>query len=65
MLFDIWGQPLQQDEVATFKGSVTAYVNGQQYTGDLRNIPLGSHQQIVLEVGTPVPPPNYKFPPND
>ncbi len=65
MLFDIWGQPLQQDEVATFKGSVTAYVNGQQYTGDLRNIPLGSHQQIVLEIGTPVPPPNYKFPPND
>ncbi len=65
MLFDIWGQPLQQDMVAGFKGTVTAYVNGEKYDGDLRGIPLRSHQQIVLEIGTPVAPPNYAFPAGD
>ena len=65
MLFDIWGQPLQPDNVAGIKGPVTAYVNGVKYDGDLKAIPLMSHQQIVLEIGTPVPPPNYTFPPDD
>jgi hypothetical protein len=66
MLFDIWGQPLGDDGVAGAKGPVTAYVNGTKYEGDLRAIPLKAHQQIVLEVGTPVvPPPFYSFPPND
>jgi hypothetical protein len=64
MLFDIWGQPLQRDDVAGLKGDVTAYVNGRKYAGDLTAIPLRAHQQIVLEIGTPlVPPPNYTFPP--
>jgi hypothetical protein len=64
MLFDIWGQPLQPDDVAGLKGDVTAYVNGQKYDGDLTAIPLRAHQQIVLEIGAPlVPPPNYTFPP--
>jgi hypothetical protein len=66
MLFDIWGEPLGPNGVAGFSGPVTAYVNGAPYAGDLRSIPLVSHQQIVLEVGTPVvSPPNYQFPPND
>jgi hypothetical protein len=66
MFFDIWGQPLARDDIAGLKGTVIAYVNGATYDGDLRLIPLKSHQQIVLEVGTPtVPPPNYIFPPND
>ncbi|MBV8491654.1 MAG: hypothetical protein JO199_14100 [Candidatus Eremiobacteraeota bacterium] len=65
MLFDIWGQPLESNNVAGLNGPVTAYVNGTKYDGDLRSIPLMSHQQIVLEVGTPVPPPNYAFPPDD
>lgn len=64
MLFDIWGVPLQRDNVAGLKGPVTAYVNGARYDGDLRAIPINAHQQIVLEIGTPlVPPPNYAFPP--
>ncbi len=63
MLFDIWGEPLGPNGVAGFNGTVTAYVNGSKYDGDLRAIPMGAHQQIVLEVGTPtVPPPNYAFP---
>lgn len=63
--FDIWGMPLTRSNVAGFKGPVTAYVNGTLYAGPLRAIPLHAHQQIVLEVGKPVPPPNYIFPPND
>ncbi|HTA38050.1 MAG TPA: hypothetical protein VK760_03180 [Candidatus Acidoferrales bacterium] len=66
MLFDVWGQPLADTGVAGAKGPVTAYVNGSPYTGDLRAIPLLSHQQITLEVGQPVvTPPSYTFPPND
>jgi hypothetical protein len=65
MLFDIWGQPLQRQDVAGFVGPVTAYVNGARYDGELSAIPLGAHQQIVLMIGQPVPPPNYAFPPND
>jgi hypothetical protein len=66
MLFDIWGQPLLPNDVAGLKGPVSAYVNGQKYDGNLQAIPLRSHQQIVIEVGTPVvPPPNYAFPPGD
>ncbi len=63
MLFDIWGEPLTRTGVAGLNGQVTAYVNGTPYDGDLRAIPLGAHQQIVLEVGAPVvPPPYYAFP---
>jgi len=66
MLFDIWGQPLGDNQVGDAKGPVTAYVNGTKYEGDLRAIPLVAHQQITLEVGTPiVPPPTYTFPPAD
>jgi len=66
MFFDVWGQPLTRDDVAGLKGPVIAYVNGASYDGDLRMIPLRSHQQIVLEIGTPtVPPPEYIFPPGD
>lgn len=65
-LFHIWGEPLSKTQVATFKGPVTTYVNGLKYDGDPNTIPLVAHQQITLEVGTPlVPPPNYAFPPND
>lgn len=61
--FDIWGQPLARDDVAGKRGAVTAYVNGALWPGDLRAIPLISHQEITLEVGKPlVPPPNYAFP---
>lgn len=64
--FDIWGQPLSRDQVGPFKGRVTAFVNGQRYDGNLKDIPLRSHQGITLEVGQPiVPPPTYLVPPGD
>lgn len=62
MLFDVWGQPLSRDDVAGKIGPVTAYVNGAVWTGDLRQIPMLAHQQVVLEVGKTVPPPYYSFP---
>jgi hypothetical protein len=62
MFFDIWGQPLDATHIGLFQGPVTAYVNGAKYDGDLRAIPLGAHQLITLEIGSPVTPPNYTFP---
>jgi hypothetical protein len=65
MLFDIWGQDLSASDVAGLHGPVTAFVNGLKYDGDLHQIPLSSHNQITLEVGKVVTPPNYLFPPNE
>ncbi len=62
MFFDIWNQPLTQNDVAGKRGPVTAYVNGMLWRGDPRSIPLLAHQLITLEVGKRVPPPNYAFP---
>jgi hypothetical protein len=61
-LFDIWGWPLDANNIAHFQGPVTAYVNGGKYDGDPRTIPLGPHQLITLEIGQPVTPPSYTFP---
>ncbi len=66
MLFDIWGQPLTREQIGPFSGPVTAFVNGVPYAGTLPAIPLRAHQNITLEVGSPVVPPrNYQLPPND
>jgi hypothetical protein len=59
--FDIWGQPLSTTQVAGAKGAVTAYVNGQRYTGDPRQIPLTAHAVIQLNVGADVAPRPYAF----
>ena len=64
--FHIWGASLSRNQVDNLKGSVTAFVNGSKYDGNLADIPLAAHQQITLEVGTPVVPPrNYTFPPGE
>jgi hypothetical protein len=63
-VFDIWGQKLSASQVGANTGTVTAYVNGQPYTGDPRQIPLTAHAVIQLNVGTGVPPKPYTFPPN-
>jgi hypothetical protein len=52
--FDVWGQPLGPDRVGPASGPVTVLVNGKSWTGDPREIPLRSHTQIQLEVGTPL-----------
>ena len=61
--FDIWGQPLDAQDVAGLKGAVRAFVDGKPYIGNLRGIVLGAHTQITLQVGAPfVTPPVYAFP---
>ena len=63
--FDIWGQPLSATQVGPEKGKVTALYNGQVWTGNPRDIPLGSHTQIQLEVGNPLvaPDPDHQLGP--
>ncbi|HVZ23808.1 MAG TPA: hypothetical protein VG871_22195 [Vicinamibacterales bacterium] len=61
--FDVWGEPLATDNVAGLKGPVHAFVDGKPYTGNPRDIVLTAHEEITLEIGTPiVPPPSYLFP---
>jgi hypothetical protein len=52
--FDIWNQPLSSTQVGPAKGKVTAFYDGAVWTGDPRDIPLGAHKQIQLDVGKPL-----------
>ncbi|MGH9077476.1 MAG: hypothetical protein ACRDY0_08505 [Acidimicrobiales bacterium] len=61
--FGIWGQPLSATQVGGATGRVTAYVDGKRWSGSVDNIPLRSHEDIQLDVGTPlVPPRSVGFP---
>jgi hypothetical protein len=61
--FDIWGQTLSRSNVAGFTGTVTAFVDSTEYTGDLASITFSPHQQITLIVGSvPDTIPVYAFP---
>jgi hypothetical protein len=63
---DIWQQKFNGSQ-AFFNSiagkPVKAYVNGTEFQGDYRNIPLESREQIVLAFGTPLPQkiPTYDF----
>jgi hypothetical protein len=52
--FDLWGQPLSANQVGPATGKLTTYVGGRLYRGNPRNIQLGSHLDIQIDVGTPV-----------
>ena len=61
--FDIWNQPLSATEVGPAHGPVTAYLDGQPFTGDPRSIPLDAHTLIQLDVGSALPGPQpFTFP---
>jgi hypothetical protein len=63
--FDIWGKPLGPSQVGGDRGTVVAYVNGQRFTGNPRDIPLTEKAVIQLGVGAPVVAPSpYTFSPN-
>jgi hypothetical protein len=51
--FDIWGQPLGRERVGPATGKVTALYDRKVYLGNPRDIPLGNHVQIQLDVGAP------------
>jgi hypothetical protein len=52
--FDLWRQPLSANQVGPATGKLTTYVGGRLYRGNPRNIRLGSHLDIQIDVGTPV-----------
>lgn len=52
--FDEWGQPLGPDQAGPAKGKVTVLVNGKVFKGNPRDVPLGSHENLQLDVGTPL-----------
>jgi hypothetical protein len=60
--FDIWGQPLSDNQVGKATGKLTVYVDGHQFSGDPRSIVLTPHKVIQLDVGTVVPPKPFTFP---
>jgi hypothetical protein len=61
--FDIWAQPLGPSVVGPASGPVTAFYNGQHWTGDPRIIPLNARAQIQLDIGRPlVAPQSIRFP---
>ena len=41
--FDVWQQPLSASQAGPASGPVIAYVNGQRFQGDPRQIPLTAH----------------------
>ena len=52
--FDEWGQPLGPDQVGPAKGKVTVIVNGQVFKGNPRDVPLGAHENLQVDVGSPL-----------
>jgi hypothetical protein len=61
--FDVWGQALDSHGAAGLKGAVRVFVNGKLTFAPVREVPLGAHDQITLEVGMPTAPsPSYLFP---
>jgi hypothetical protein len=61
--FDEWGQPLGPGHAGPATGRVVALYNGKVYLGNPRDIPLTSHAQIQLDVGTPlIAPQPVSFP---
>lgn len=66
--FGVWGQPLSRteflDEKARPGEDVRVLVDGQPSAGDPRSVRLQSHEEIVVELGPPYPPPAaFTFPP--
>jgi hypothetical protein len=55
--FGVWGVKLSSTQIGTNTGPVTAYVNGQPWSGDPTQIPLDEHTDIALSIGAPVNPP--------
>jgi hypothetical protein len=57
--FDVWGQPLGPDQVGPYHGRVTAFFNGKRYLGNPRDIPIGGHTEVQLDLGEPLVAPEH------
>jgi len=64
-LFQVWGQRLGAHRLLSFRSAVPvrAWVDGRRRRGPVRDIPLRDRSEIVVELGTRVPPHGfYLFP---
>lgn len=62
--FDIWNKSYGSPLNGVDTSSLWLTVNGQNYTGDYRELVFGSHQVIVMQFGTPyTAPKEYVFAP--
>ena len=59
--FAEWNQTLSSDQIGTYTGTVTTYVNGTKYTGDPASIKLSAHDVIQLDLGKVVAFQPYTF----
>ena len=59
--FAEWNQTLSSDQIGTYTGAVTTYVNGTKYTGDPASIKLSEHEVIQLDLGKVVGFQPYTF----
>lgn len=55
--FAIWRQPLGPGRVGPARGTLTVFVNGREFHGNPAAIPLRFHEDIQLDAGAPVVPP--------
>jgi hypothetical protein len=67
-LFRSWGEPLSRNRLTSFGApagaQVAVFVDGRRWNAAPTTVPLTRHAEIVLEVGTHVPPhSSYAFPP--
>jgi hypothetical protein len=63
-LFDLWGQALDARRVGAFRGRTRVWVNGRPWRGDVRDVPLTRHAQVVVSEDVRVPVHSrYSFPP--
>ena len=60
--FDVWGQPLDNNNAAGNLGPVVVYVDQQLYQGDIRAIVLDGFKQVNIQVGLQIKPQKYLFP---
>jgi len=51
--FGIWQQQLSSSAIGSNTGKVTAYVDGKAYAGNPASIPLKSHEDVQLDLGSP------------
>jgi hypothetical protein len=62
-LLAVWGQPLGKRRLAGFHGPIVAFVDGRRVRGNIADIPIGHHSEIVVEVSGYVHPhAHYVFP---
>lgn len=52
--FAVWRQPLGSTQVGSVKGKLTVWVNGTRYSGNPAGVRLGSHEDVQIDVGTPL-----------